>query len=120
MADISIHIGIVWGNLKLTCPLYPHTIEYDFHLQKQSGSMSKSKHSEVQIIMALKQVEAGRTAQDAAHGSPDELQFVGDLPGVATLAAEDQALSNEEKDVWRSERWGLELRSFRPTEPAYR
>jgi putative transposase len=29
--------------------------------------MSKSKHSEAQIIAALKQVEAGRTAEDVAR-----------------------------------------------------
>ncbi len=29
--------------------------------------MSKSKHSEAQIIAALKQVEAGRTAEDVAQ-----------------------------------------------------
>lgn len=29
--------------------------------------MSKSKHSEAQIITALKQVEAGRTAEDVAR-----------------------------------------------------
>ncbi|MGH9440237.1 MAG: transposase [Terriglobia bacterium] len=29
--------------------------------------MSRSKHTEVQIIAALKQVEAGRTAEDVAR-----------------------------------------------------
>ena len=29
--------------------------------------MSKSKHTEAQIITALKQVEAGRTAEDVAR-----------------------------------------------------
>ena len=29
--------------------------------------MSKSRHTEVQIIAALKQVEAGRTAEDVAR-----------------------------------------------------
>lgn len=50
----------------LTCPLDPHIRKYDFGFEGGIG-MSRSKHSEAQIIVALKQVEAGRTAEDVAR-----------------------------------------------------
>jgi len=34
--------------------------------------MSRSKHTEAQIIVALKQVEAGRTAEDVAREQGSE------------------------------------------------
>ncbi len=40
--------------------------------------MSKSKHSEAQIIAALKQVEAGRTAEDVAREPMSQLRAVCD------------------------------------------
>jgi putative transposase len=39
-------------------------MEYDFGRTKRGKRMSKSKHSEAQIIAALKQVEAGRAVED--------------------------------------------------------
>ena len=47
-------------------PLNPSISEYDLDEGKGKG-MSKSRHTEAQIIAALKQVEAGRTAEDVAR-----------------------------------------------------
>jgi putative transposase len=49
----------------VTCPLDPQIRKYDFGFEEEG--MSKSKHSEAQIVAALKQVEAGRTADDVAR-----------------------------------------------------
>jgi hypothetical protein len=38
--------------------------------------MSRSKHTEAQIIAALKQVEAGRTTDDVAHHIQCELAIL--------------------------------------------
>jgi len=53
--------------LCLTGPQNPHNAEYDFGLREREGGMSKSRHSEAQIIGALKQLEAGRKAEDVAR-----------------------------------------------------
>jgi transposase-like protein len=52
-----------------SAPLDPQIEGYDFGLRK-GAEMTVSKHSEAQIIGALKQIEAGRTAADVAreHG----------------------------------------------------
>ncbi len=41
--------------------------EYDFGRKKGEESMSKSQHTEAQMIGALKQMEAGRKAEDVAR-----------------------------------------------------
>ena len=38
-----------------------------FGFQKGEGCMSKGKHSEAEMISALKQMEAGRRAEDVAR-----------------------------------------------------
>jgi hypothetical protein len=48
----------------VTCPQFPHTAKYDFIDAERGKGMSKSNHSEAQMIGALKQLEAGRTAED--------------------------------------------------------
>jgi putative transposase len=45
----------------MTCPLKPHTGTYDF-TDAERESMTKSNHTEAQMIGALKQLEAGRNA----------------------------------------------------------
>lgn len=48
--------------------------------------MTKSKHTEAQIIAALKQLEAGRTVEDVAreHGFPST-RFTPGKPGTMGL-----------------------------------
>jgi putative transposase len=42
-------------------------MKYDFGRTKGESGMSKSKHTEAQMIGALKQVEAGRKVEDVAR-----------------------------------------------------
>ena len=51
----------------VTCPRFPHRTEYDFCIQKWDGSRSRSRHREAQMIAAVKQMEAGRKAEDVAR-----------------------------------------------------
>jgi putative transposase len=55
------------ASLGMTCSLKSAGIEYDFALRIRGRSMSKSRHTEAQIIGALKQLEAGRKAEDVAR-----------------------------------------------------
>ncbi len=48
-------------------PRFPHRTEYDFRIQDGSGKMSRSKHTEAQMIAAVKQMEAGRKAEDVGR-----------------------------------------------------
>ncbi len=55
----------IWGIDVRPAPLNPHIRKYDFGCRR-GAEMSESKHTEAQIIAALKQVETGRTAEDEA------------------------------------------------------
>ena len=44
-----------------------HIEYYDFRMQKGNGRKSKSRHTEAQMIAALKQLEAGRRVEDVAR-----------------------------------------------------
>jgi len=46
--------------------LAPHRTEYDFWIPGEDA-IGNSKHTEAQIIAALKQIEAGRTVDDVAR-----------------------------------------------------
>lgn len=50
----------------LTCPPESVPIGIRSGRRKGEGLMSRSRHTEAQIIAALKQVEAGRTTDDVA------------------------------------------------------
>jgi putative transposase len=42
-------------------------MEYDFGKNERGNGMGNGKHSEAQIVAALKQVEAGRNGEDVAR-----------------------------------------------------
>jgi putative transposase len=48
-------------------PSFPDRTEYDLGIQETCGTMSRSKHTEAQMIAAVKQMEAGRKAEDVAR-----------------------------------------------------
>src|SRR5262249_23576540 len=50
-----------------SAPLKRHEVEYDFGRKEGEQAMSVSKHTEAQMIGALKQLEAGRKAEDVAR-----------------------------------------------------
>jgi len=57
-------------NGDMTCPLAPRRSVYDFRIlrsAKEGGSMSKRRYSEVEMIGALKQMEARRSAAEVGR-----------------------------------------------------
>ena len=51
-------------------PWFPHKAEYDLCEKKGERGMSKSRHTEAQMIGALKQVEQGTQAPSLAPRAP--------------------------------------------------
>jgi hypothetical protein len=52
--------------MQLTDPFFPNKSQYDFGRRKGEGRC-KSRHTEAQMIVALKQLEAGRKAEDVVR-----------------------------------------------------
>lgn len=65
------------------------------------AGMSRSKHTEAQIIAALKQVVAGRTAEDVARGTGSEqahdLCLEGEVRGHGGERSRDRAPAGGER-----------------------
>jgi putative transposase len=64
MAIMFSHDRLHYADL---LPLDPHTSKYDFGRRKGEACMARGKHTEAQMIGALKQLEAGRKAEDVAR-----------------------------------------------------